>query len=121
MLNQINIKWTKQAHTFKGYGSSYNLAVLNSFNAELQIEDTESAIKSNIIDLLAKLNGFEFVEMLVLVFKNIGTEDKTKYETFYSNSKARKAINESGIDDVLQSICAKIISKIQKSFGKCSG
>ena len=31
---------------FKGYASTYNAKVLNSFNHELQLEDTESAISS---------------------------------------------------------------------------
>ena len=41
---------------------------------------------------------------LVLVFKRIESEDKTKYNNFYSSSKAEILINESGIDDVFQSL-----------------
>ena len=41
---------------------------------------------------------------LVLVFKKIESEDKTKYDNFYSSSKAEIIINESDIDDVFQSI-----------------
>ena len=55
------------------------------------------------------------------MFKKIGSEDKTKCDTFYSNSKAEIIINESDIDDVFESICTTIISKIQKSLGKTSG
>ena len=42
-----NVKIAKQAHAFEGYASSYNAEILNSFNSELQLEDTESAIKKN--------------------------------------------------------------------------
>ena len=38
-----------------------------------------------------------------LVFKKIESDDKTKYDTFYSNSKAGTSINESNIDNVFQS------------------
>ena len=38
---------------------------------------------------------------LVLVFKEIESEDKTRYDTC-SNSKTEIIINESGIDDILQ-------------------
>ena len=38
-------KITKQAHAFKGYASYYSVDILNSFNPELQLKDTESAIK----------------------------------------------------------------------------
>ena len=41
---------------------------------------------------------------LVLVFKKIGSDDKTKYDTFYSNLKAEMIINESDVDDVFQPI-----------------
>ena len=57
---------------------------------------------------------------LVLVFKNIESEDKTKYDNFYSSSKAEIIINENDVDDVLQSIYTPITTKIQKSLGKDS-
>ena len=75
---------------------------------------------------------------LVLVFKKIEdkakSEDKnkvwhllfklknSKYDTYYSNSKSEIIINESGIDDVFQSIYTTcFISNIKKSLGKGSG
>ena len=58
---------------------------------------------------------------LVLVFKKIENEDKTKYDTFYSTSKVEIIINESDIDDVFKSVCTKIISNTQKPLGKSLG
>ena len=56
---------------------------------------------------------------LVLVFKNIESEEKKRYDTFYSNSKAEIIINnKKDIDNVFQSIYTKIISNIQESLGK---
>ena len=43
------MKITKRAHTFKSYASSYNAEILDSFNTELQLKDTESAVKSKLI------------------------------------------------------------------------
>ena len=40
---------------------------------------------------------------LVLVFKKIESEDKTKYDNFYWSLRAEIIINESDIDDVFQS------------------
>ena len=68
LLEWKNVKITKQVHAFESFGSSY-VEILNSFNLELQLKDTESAIKSRVIDLLTQLKGFKFVAMLVLVFK----------------------------------------------------
>ena len=49
---------------------------------------------------------------VVLVFKKIESEDKTKYDVYYSHSKAVIVTNESNIDDVFQSIYATVISNI---------
>ena len=41
---------------------------------------------------------------LVLVFKKIESKDKTKFDNFYSSSKAEVIINESDIENVFKSI-----------------
>ena len=69
---------------------------------------------------MTQLKGFKFVTTLVFVFKKIESEDKTKNDTFYSNSKAEIIINKSDIDDVFQSIHTTVISNIQKSLRKDS-
>ena len=58
---------------------------------------------------------------LVLVLKNIEGDDKTKYDSFYSHSKAGTITNESDIDDVLESIYNIITSNIPKSLRKGTG
>ena len=40
---------------------------MNVFNPELQLEDTESAIKNKLIDLLSELKGSKF--MITLFFR----------------------------------------------------
>ena len=103
-LNKKNIKITKRALSFKCYVSSYNVEIWNSFNPKLQLKDTESTIKNRLIDLLTQMKGSKFVATLVLDFKKIKSNNKTKYDTFHSHSKAEAIINESEIDDVFESI-----------------
>ena len=79
------------------------------------------AIKSKLIKLLTQVKGFKFVTILVLVFKRIKSKDKTKYDHFYSRSKAEIIIDKRDIDDAFQSIYATIITNKQKSLGKGSG
>ena len=38
------IKISKRKYDFKDFASSYNVKILNHFNPELQLKDTESAI-----------------------------------------------------------------------------
>ena len=120
-MNEKNIKITKREHAFKGYASTFNVEILNFFNPEPQLKDIESAIKSKLIELLIQLRGFEFATTLVLVFKKIESKAKTKYDNFYSSSKAEMPINESDIENVFKSIFTKIIANIKKSLGKSSG
>ena len=70
---------------------------------------------------MTQLKHFKFMTTLVLVFKKIESEDKTKHDNFYSSSKAEITMNESDIDDVFESTYATIITNIQKCLGKGSG
>ena len=53
--------------------STYIVEILNFFNPELQLQNTESVIKIKLIHLLAELSGFKFVTTLVfeLIMKMI--------------------------------------------------
>ena len=57
---------------------------------------------------------------LVLVFKKIESEDKTKYDNFLSSSKSETIINESDIGNVFESIYTTTITNTQKSLRKGS-
>ena len=87
-MNEKNVKITKRALAFKGYASSYNVEILNFF-PELQLKDTESAIKNKLTELLTQLKGFKFVAALVLMFKTIESKDKTKYDNFFQVEKQK--------------------------------
>ena len=117
-MNEKTVKITKQVHALKGYVSSYNVEISKSINLEQQLKDTESATERKLKQLLSELRGFKLVTTPALVLKNIESEDKTKYDTFYSHSKAERIINESDIDDVFKSIYTTIISNIHKIFRK---
>ena len=51
---------------------------------------------------------------LVLVFKKIESEEKTKYNNFYSSSKAEIIVIESYIENVFKSIYTTILSNKKK-------
>ena len=62
---------------YKGYASNYNVDILNSFNPELQLQNTESAIKNKLKDLLYEVRGFKFVA-LVSEFGKVESDDVRK-------------------------------------------
>ena len=84
---QKYVKITKPEHVFKGFASTYNFGSLSSCNLGLQFKDTDSAIKSKLIELFTQLKYFKFVTTLVLVFKKIESEDKTKHDNFIKAEK----------------------------------
>ena len=49
------MKIAKREYAFKEFASTYNIEILNSFYSELQLNDRESAIKSELIELLTQL------------------------------------------------------------------
>ena len=52
-------KITIRSLTFKGYASSYNVEILNSFNLLTTTQDTESSLKTKPKELLTELRGFK--------------------------------------------------------------
>ena len=52
------------------------IEILNSFNAELQLKDTYSAIKNKLKKLLTELRGFKLLTGLVLESIQIENDDK---------------------------------------------
>ena len=79
-------KIINQSYAFKGYASSYNVEILISFNPELQLKDTESAVKNELINLLSELKDFKLVTALVLEFKKIQSNDKTLQSNLYKRT-----------------------------------
>ena len=51
---------------------------MHSFNPELQLKDTEIALRNKLINILTEYEGFKFVMTLVSEFKKIENDNKTK-------------------------------------------
>lgn len=54
-------KITKWSNTYKSYASIYKVEILIFFNLEAQLQDTESVIRSKLIDLMTELKGFNLI------------------------------------------------------------
>ena len=52
-----NAKITKWCHGYRVYVSTYSAEILNSFNPDLQLKDTESAIRNKLKDLILNWKG----------------------------------------------------------------
>ena len=56
-FKQKNVKITKRENAFKALASTNSVEILNSFNLELRLKDTESAVTGKLIQLLTQLKG----------------------------------------------------------------
>ena len=56
-LNEKDVKVTKRANAFKGYASSYNVEILNYFNPELQLKDTNYVIKNKFKKIIVSIKS----------------------------------------------------------------
>ena len=65
-LTKKYAKITKRCHAYKDYASCYNVNILNSVNPELQLKESESAVRNKLIDLLCEGKAFKFVTRLVV-------------------------------------------------------
>ena len=50
--NKKIIKTTKREHAFKGFANTYDIEILSSFNPELQLKYTESAIRNKLKNIV---------------------------------------------------------------------
>ena len=63
------VKIAKRYQAYKDYVSTYIVEILNYFNPELQLKDTESVIRIKLNELMIELKGFKFVKTIVLEFQ----------------------------------------------------
>ena len=83
------IKNNKTSIFFKGYATTDNVEILNSFNHDLQIKDSDSAVRRRSMVFLTQLKCFKFVITIVLVFQKIESEYKTKHYNFIHAQKQK--------------------------------
>ena len=68
-----------------------------SFLKNVKLTQRQYSFKDYASAILSELEWFKLVTTLALVFKS---ENKTKYDNFYSSLKAGIIINENNIDDL---------------------
>ena len=71
--------------------------MLIKLNSELQLKDTEFAIRPKLIDSLTKLKGFKIVRTLIIELKKITVMQQNNSITQYSNSKDYLTTNKTTI------------------------
>ena len=87
---------------------------MNIFNPEVQLKDSNVAVRNNV---LTELRGFKFVTTVVLQLKKYRAMMKLNVAPI-THPQSLKQLLMSHIGKVFESIYSTIISNIHKPFGK---
>ena len=83
------MKWS---HAYRDYAGAFNAEILNSFNSELQLKDSEYSVRNKTKHLLDGLKGFKFMTSLVWEFKKMQSSDETKYRPFTYSQRLKQLL-----------------------------
>ena len=112
--------FTQKAQAIKGYARSYEISLINKQDPLIQLQHTRLLIENNLLEILTKMKGLKFNEVLKITFKKqVGDESIEK--TAYFNGKVQLVTNEIEIAESLQITQEQIINRIQQWISEGSG
>ena len=133
--NKKNIKWkkwleninksveptfTQKEKALRGYTRSYEIGLTNRQDPLIQLQNTRSVIKKNLLKILNEMKGLKFNETLKIMFEKQNGDELIK-EPAYLNAEKQTVTNETEIEELLQITQQQILNKIQKWISKGSG
>ena len=133
--NKKNIKWrkwleninkvagptfTQKEKALRGFTRSYEIGLTNRQDPLIQLQNTRSVIKKNLLKILNEMKGLKFNETLKIMFEKLNGDELIK-EPAYLNAEKQTVTNETEIEELLQITQQQILNKIQKWISKGSG
>ena len=100
-----------QSNSTDNYVHDYNVEILNIFDLELQLINTEPVIKKKLKELLSELKKFKV--QIVLVLDN---KKRNDHKIFHSSPKLISS--DSDIDEALKSMHQSIMTKTKNYIDK---
>ena len=89
----FSVFWEEKSLNFENiFTHLLVLSILLTSVHDQDIIGSNLLLKINYKKLLTELRGFKFVTTLVLVFKKIESDDKTKYGTFFHSQKQKELL-----------------------------
>ena len=133
--NKKNIKWrkwlkniykvveptfTQKEKALRGFARSYEVGLTNRQDPLIQLQNTRSVIKKNLLKILNEMKGLKFNETLKIKFEKQNGDELIE-ENAYLNAEKQTVTNEAEIEELLQITQQQILNKIQKWISKGSG
>ena len=117
-LPRTKIQQTDEA--MKGYTKSYEISIKNNKDPLVQLQNTRKAAAFHISSILTSMKGLKFVESLRVTFTKI-SDGETINKTVYFFSQPQTIINNTEINESLESSKQNILNKIAVWISEGSG
>ena len=118
--DQTEPTFTQKEKALKGFTRSYEISLTNRQDPLIQLHNTRSLIKNNLLKVLNEMKGLKFNETLKIMFEKYKVDELIEEEA-YLNAKTQTITNETEIANLLQITQQQIVNKIQKWISKGSG
>ena len=110
---QTEPTFTKKEQALRGFVRSYEISLTNRQDPLIQLHNTRSVIKNNLLKVLNEMKGLKFNEMLKITFEKQKGDELIEKEAYF-NAKPQTVTNDSDIDNLLQITQQQIVNMIQQ-------
>ena len=111
--------FTQKERAMRGFTRSYEIGLTNRQDPLIQLQNTRSVIKNNLLKVLKEMKGFKFNEILKITFEKQKGDELIEEEAYF-NAKTQTVTNEVEIANLLQLTQQQIVNKIQRWISKGS-
>ena len=112
--------FTQKERALKGSTRSYEISLVNERDPLVQLQNTRSLIKNNLLKVLNEMKGLKFTETLKITFEKYKGDELIEKEAYF-NAKTQTITNEIEIAELLQITQQQIVNKIQQWISEGSG
>ena len=116
---QTEPTFTRKEKAMRGFTRSYEIGLTNRQDPLIQLQNTRSVIKKNLLKFLNEMKGLKFNETLNIMFEKQNGDELIEKEAYF-NAKPQTVTNDVEIAKLLQITQQQIVNKIQKWISKGS-
>ena len=111
--------FAQKEKALRGFTRSYEISLINRQDPLIQLQNTRSLIKNNLLKVLKEMKGLKFNEVLKITFEK-QKGDELIEEKPYFNTKKQTLTNEVEITNFLETTQQEIVNKIERWISKGS-
>ena len=112
--------FTRKEQALRGFTRSYEIGLTNRQDPLIQLQNTRSVIKNNLLKVLNEMKGLKFNETLKITFEKYNGDELIEDDAYF-NANKRTVTNEEEIVNLLEITQQQIMNMIQRWISKGSG